>query len=137
VRRSVDAGATAVLGGNTIDPGFFYEPTLLVDVDRAHACAMEETFGPVGAVLRAADEDEAVTLANDTVYGLGGTVISRDVERAERIAAALDVGTVAINTVTGSHPLFPFGGVKASGYGREMGREGLSEFANVKSVWIG
>jgi succinate-semialdehyde dehydrogenase/glutarate-semialdehyde dehydrogenase len=137
VQRSVDAGAKAVLGANTIDPGFFYETTLLVDVETTHACAVEETFGPVAAVIRARDEDEAVRIANDTIYGLGATVISRDVERAEAIAGELDVGTVAINTVTGSHPLFPFGGVKASGYGREMGREGLSEFANVKPVWIG
>lgn len=136
VRRSLDAGATALLGGNPFDPGFFYQPTLLVDVDRTHACAMEETFGPVGAVLRARDEDEAVRMANDTEYGLGATIVTRDIERAEAIAAELDAGTVAINTVTGSHPLFPFGGVKASGYGREMGREGLIEFANVKSVWI-
>jgi succinate-semialdehyde dehydrogenase/glutarate-semialdehyde dehydrogenase len=136
VRRSLDAGAKALLGARTIDPGFFYEPTLLVDVEPGHACAQEETFGPVAAVIRAAGEDEAVRIANGTPYGLGATVITRDVERAEAIAGELEVGTVAINTVTGSHPLFPFGGVKASGHGREMGREGLSEFANVKSVWI-
>jgi succinate-semialdehyde dehydrogenase/glutarate-semialdehyde dehydrogenase len=96
----------------------------------------EETFGPVAAVVRVADQDEAIALANDTRYGLGAAVWSRDLDRAWEVAARLEAGTIVINGIVASDPRMPFGGVKASGYGRELSSFGLREFVNVQSVWV-
>jgi succinate-semialdehyde dehydrogenase / glutarate-semialdehyde dehydrogenase len=137
VRRSVSAGAQLVVpGGKRDGAGFFYEPSLLAGVTRAHAVGGEETFGPVGAVLVAAGDAEALALANDTEFGLGGVVWTSDEERGERFAAGLEVGVVTINDMTVSDVRAPFGGVKASGYGRELAVEGIREFVNIKSVRI-
>jgi acyl-CoA reductase-like NAD-dependent aldehyde dehydrogenase len=137
VERSVAAGVEVVVAGGRQDgPGFFYRPTLLTGVTRTHAVGSEETFGPVGAILVVDSEDQAIAVANDTDFGLGCSVWSEDVERAERIAARMDAGMVTINDLHVSDVRMPFGGVKASGYGRELAEEGLREFTNVKSVRI-
>ena len=96
----------------------------------------EETFGPVAAVIRAKDDADAVRLANDSTFGLGASLWTRDRERAERLAAAIDAGSVFVNGVVKSDPRLPFGGIKRSGYGRELSEYGIREFVNIKSVWI-
>jgi len=137
VARSVAAGAEVVVpGGRREGPGWFYEPTLLTGVTGAHAVAAEETFGPVGAILVVDSEEEAIAVANDTEFGLGCSLWSADVERAERIAAGIDAGMVTINGMHVSDVRMPFGGVKASGYGRELAEEGIREFLNIKSVRV-
>ena len=135
VEASVRAGATSVLGGE-IPPGrgSFYPVTLLTGVDRTHAAAREETFGPVAAVLQVADEAEALRVANDTPFGLGASLWTRDLDRAARLAPLIDAGAVFVNGLVKSDPRLPFGGIKASGYGRELADEGLYEFTNVKTV---
>jgi succinate-semialdehyde dehydrogenase/glutarate-semialdehyde dehydrogenase len=135
VEASVARGARRVLGGTVPSgPGAFYPPTVLLDVTPGMPAFDEETFGPVAAVVRARDEDDAVALANASPYGLGASVCSRDAARAERIAARLEAGTICVNGQVRSDPRLPFGGVKQSGYGRELSEYGLREFVNVKSV---
>ena len=137
VDRSVSAGAGVVVPGGRIDgPGYFFAPTLLTGVTRAHAVGDEETFGPAGAIIVVDGPDAAVDAANDTEYGLGATIWSGDVERAEAVAARIDAGVISINTINASDVRMPFGGVKASGYGRELGEEGIREFVNVKGVRV-
>ncbi|MFA9461434.1 NAD-dependent succinate-semialdehyde dehydrogenase [Thiohalorhabdus methylotrophus] len=138
VRDSVKGGARLLLGGEIPGgKGFFYPPTLLDGVTEEMPVAREETFGPVAPVLRVPDEEAAVALANHSRYGLGGAVWSGDRERAEAVGQRLDVGCVFINGMVKSDPRLPFGGVKASGYGRELGQHGIREFTNIQSVWIG
>ena len=136
VQRSIAGGARLVVPGGIKDgPGFFYVPSLLAGVDRSHAVGNEETFGPAAAVLVADDEAAALRIANDTEYGLGGAVWTSDLERGMRFIEHLEAGTISINDMVKSDPRLPFGGVKASGYGRELATEGILEFMNVKSVW--
>jgi len=137
VARSVAAGAEVVVPGGRLDgPGYFYAPTLLTGVTRAHAVGGEETFGPAGAIIVVDGEEAAIAAANDTEYGLGSSIWSADVERAERIAARIDAGMVTINAMNVSDVRMPFGGVKASGYGRELSEEGIREFMNGKGVRV-
>ena len=137
VQDSLSRGARARLGGGRLDrPGFFYAPTVLTDVRPDHPVGTEETFGPVAAILVAETDDEAIAMANDTVFGLGASLWTRDLERGERMASRLEAGNVFINGMVKSDPRLPFGGVKRSGYGRELGGEGIREFVNVKTVWI-
>jgi len=137
VARSVDAGARIVVPGGAIDgPGYYFAPTLLSGVSRAHAVGSEETFGPAGAIIVVDGEEQAIAAANDTEYGLGSAVWSADVERAERVAARIDAGMVTINALNVSDVRMPFGGVKASGYGRELSEEGIREFMNTKAVRV-
>jgi succinate-semialdehyde dehydrogenase / glutarate-semialdehyde dehydrogenase len=134
--ESVAAGAEVMCGGTAHDgPGFFFDPAVLRGCTTDMAVFTEETFGPLAAVMRVRDDDEAVAVANHTVFGLGGNVWSRDMERALAIAARLRTGGVFINGMTHSDPRLPFGGLGDSGYGRELHRLGLRELVNVKTVW--
>jgi succinate-semialdehyde dehydrogenase/glutarate-semialdehyde dehydrogenase len=139
VAESVARGARLLLGGEVPPgPGAFYPPTVLADVRPGMPAWGEELFGPVAAVIGARDEAEAVRIANDSPFGLGAAVFSRDLERAERIAAReLEAGCAFVNAPVRSDPRLPFGGVKDSGYGRELGTFGLREFVNVKTVVVG
>ena len=137
VQESVKRGARLLLGGKlTPGPGAFYPPTLLVAVEPGMPAFDQETFGPVAAVIVAKDEADAIRLANASRYGLGASVWTADRERGERIARELEVGSVFVNGLVKSDPRLPFGGVKRSGYGRELSEYGLREFVNVKTVWV-
>jgi len=138
VLASVEKGARLLLGGEPVaGPGFFYPPTLLAEVRPGMPAYDEEIFGPVAAVLPARDEAEAIRIAADTRFGLGAAVFTRDVARGEAIALQeLDAGLCMVNTAVFSHPRLPFGGVKASGHGRECSAEGIREFTNVKTVCV-
>ena len=138
VQRAVAQGATLRLGGQLpAGPGWFYPVTLLTEVEPGMATFDEEVFGPVASVIRARDEAHAVQLANASAFGLGASLWTEDRWRAMALAAELQVGAVAVNGIVKSDPRLPFGGVKASGLGRELGVQGLMAFVNVKSVWIG
>jgi succinate-semialdehyde dehydrogenase/glutarate-semialdehyde dehydrogenase len=138
VAKSVAAGARALLGGSRpAGPGAFYPPTLLTGVRKGMPAHDEELFGPVAAVIAVKDEAEAVRVANDTVFGLGAAVFTRDAARGERIAThALEAGSCFVNSFVKSDPRLPFGGIKESGYGRELGSYGIREFVNVKTVYV-
>ncbi|MET9214107.1 MULTISPECIES: aldehyde dehydrogenase family protein [unclassified Nocardia] len=134
VQRAVAAGATLVTGGEKLDPGFFYAPTLLANVDPDSEIAQEEVFGPVLALIPYTDDDEAVRIANNSIYGLSGAVFSADADRAKAVARRVRTGTFSINGGNYFHPDAPFGGYKQSGIGREMGVAGLEEFLEYKTL---
>ncbi|PSM41039.1 succinate-semialdehyde dehydrogenase [Streptomyces dioscori] len=137
IRETVDQGAELVTGGHRIDrPGAFVEPTIITGVKPGMRAYAEELFGPVAVVYRVADEDEAVALANDSRYGLGGSVFCADVERGRRVAERVETGMVWVNHPTSTQPDLPFGGIKRSGYGRELSKLGMQEFVNRKLVRI-
>jgi succinate-semialdehyde dehydrogenase/glutarate-semialdehyde dehydrogenase len=137
VRESVAAGARLVLGGRRLErPGWFYPPTLLTSVQPGMPAFDEETFGPLAAVTRARNVEHALELANHSRYGLGASVWTADVPAALELARSLEVGSVFVNTTVKSDPRLPFGGVRHSGHGRELGHWGLHEFVNVKTVWV-
>lgn len=136
VEQSVRQGARLLLGGKPINrPGYFYPPTVLDNVRPGMTVFDEETFGPVAAVVRASDVDEAIELANRTPYGLAANLWTRDVDAALPLAARIDAGSVFINGIVKSDARLPFGGIKESGWGRELGSEGIREFTNIKTVW--
>jgi succinate-semialdehyde dehydrogenase/glutarate-semialdehyde dehydrogenase len=137
VTATIQGGARVLLGCEPAPgPGLFYPPSALTDVPRGTPAYDEELFGPVAAILPVPDEPAAIRTANDTVYGLGAAVFTRDVKRGERIAETqLMAGCCAINTLVKSDPRLPFGGVKSSGYGRELGVLGIREFVNAKTVY--
>jgi succinate-semialdehyde dehydrogenase/glutarate-semialdehyde dehydrogenase len=138
VEKSVKMGAELLLGGRIpAGKGAYYPPTVLTGVEKGMPAYGEELFGPVAAVIEAADEDEAVAVANDSVFGLGAAVFTKDLERGEAVAAlGLDSGSCFVNTFVRSDPRLPFGGVKESGYGRELSHFGIKEFVNVKTVYV-
>lgn len=139
VERSVEAGARAALGGRKPEgPGAWYPPTVLTDVRPGMPAYDEELFGPVAAILRARDGEEAVRIANDTRFGLGAALFTADLDRARRIARdGIEAGSCFVNAQVHSDPRLPFGGIKDSGYGRELGSFGMREFVNVKTVSVG
>ncbi|WP_227132666.1 NAD-dependent succinate-semialdehyde dehydrogenase [Halorubellus salinus] len=137
VERSVRDGATVECGGEPLDrEGYYYPPTVLTDVPPDAAAACEETFGPVAAVFRVDSERDAIDLANDSTLGLGASVWTDDLERGERIAREIEAGCTFVNELTKSDPRVPFGGIKDSGYGRELAAHGIKEFLNEKTVWV-
>lgn len=135
LRTAVEAGATAIeVGGSVPATGAFVQPTILTGVEPGNPLYGEEIFGPVPMMFSAVDDDDAVRLANDTRYGLGGSVFGTDAERTERVALGIDTGMVWINRTAGTEARLPFGGTKQSGYGTELGREGLYAFLNSKLI---
>ncbi len=137
VKRAVARGATVVLGGKRIDrPGSFMEPTILTDIAPTNPAYREEFFGPVALFFRVKNEDDAVALANDSEFGLGGSVFTRDIDRGRRIASRIDTGMMFVNHPTWTTPDLPFGGIKNSGYGRELSSMGIQEFVNKKLVRV-
>jgi succinate-semialdehyde dehydrogenase/glutarate-semialdehyde dehydrogenase len=137
VERAIGQGAVAVAGGHTMDrTGFYYRPTVLSDVEPGTVAFDEEIFGPVASIVVADDTDHAVDLANATRFGLGGSVFTEDLEKGEQIAQRLEVGCAFVNEMTKSDPRLPFGGIKDSGYGRELSHHGIREFVNAKTVWV-
>ena len=138
VLQSIKKGATLLLGGKIPKgKGYFYPPTVLTDVRKGMPAYDEELFGPVGAIVPVKDEEEAVQVANETSFGLGAAVFTKDVARGERIAAEkLEAGCCFVNDFVRSDPRLPFGGIKDSGYGRELSHYGIREFVNIKTVVI-
>jgi len=137
VKKTVEAGAKVLTGGIPLDrPGNFYAPTVLTDIPKGSPAHKEELFGPVASVFRAAHLDDAIRIANDSRFGLGASAWTNDPQERERFINDLESGMVFINRMVASDPRIPFGGVKWSGHGRELGAHGIREFTNIKTVWI-
>ncbi len=138
VQQSLQQGARVLLGGKArAGKGYFYEPTILAYVTSEMSVFTEETFGPVAAVIRARDAEHAIELANDSKFGLSSNLWTRNIERARTLVARIEAGGVFINGMTASDPRLPFGGIKSSGYGRELSSFGIQEFVNIQTIWIG
>ena len=130
-------GAKVLIGGKPLPgAGNFYPPTILTDIPDGSPGAREEFFGPVALMFRVANLDEAIALANDTPFGLGASGWTQDSAEAERLINEIEAGAIFINGMVKSDPRLPFGGIKRSGYGRELGSQGIQEFVNLKTVWI-
>jgi succinate-semialdehyde dehydrogenase/glutarate-semialdehyde dehydrogenase len=138
VQESIASGARCLLGGEIPDrPGAYYPPTVLTDVTAGMPAHDEELFGPVAAIIPVENDDDAIRAANDSLFGLGAAVFTRNIERGERIASVeLQAGCCFVNTFVKSDPRLPFGGIKQSGYGRELSHYGIKEFVNVKTVYV-
>lgn len=137
VRKSVEMGARVVIGGEAVDSaGLFYRPTILTNLKKGMPAYDEEIFGPVASVIPVRDEEEALVVANDSEFGLGASIWTNDIEKAKKMASRIEAGAVFINAQVKSDPRLPFGGVKKSGHGRELGEYGVKEFVNAKTVSI-
>ncbi|WP_107666748.1 NAD-dependent succinate-semialdehyde dehydrogenase [Cyanothece sp. BG0011] len=138
VQETVTKGGTILLGGQVVSdrPGYFYQPTILTDIPVDSPGYYDEFFGPVALLFRVKDIDEAIELANDTIFGLGSSAWTNDPAQQDRLIEEIEAGCVFINGMVKSDPRLPFGGIKRSGYGRELSIEGMQEFLNVKTVWI-
>ncbi len=137
VRASLEQGAVALTGCEPLPgPGFYYRPSILDGVRPGMPAYEEELFGPVAIVLRARDEEDALRIANDTCFGLGSSVWTRDLEKGERLARRIQAGSAFVNGMVKSDPRLPFGGIQCSGYGRELSRLGIHEFVNAKTLWL-
>ena len=138
VNKSVAMGARVLTGGKRIDgAGNYFQPTVLADVRSGMPVYKEETFGPVAAVIRVKDEEEALKVANDSEFGLGSAIWTKDVDRGRKLAERVEAGMVFINGMVASDARLPFGGVKKSGFGRELSAYGIKEFTNIQTVWVG
>ncbi len=138
VQRSVEAGAKVLLGGDRLDmEGFFFPVTVLSNVQPGMVVSCQETFGPIAAIIKAKDAEDALRIANDTEFGLGGSIWSGDIEKAKKMAGKIITGQVAINGIVKSDPRLPSGGVKKSGLGKELGPHGIKMFVNTQQVWVG
>jgi succinate-semialdehyde dehydrogenase/glutarate-semialdehyde dehydrogenase len=138
VQNSTRMGAEVLIGGEPVGgQGFYFKPTVLTRVTPEMPAAWEEVFGPVAAMIRARDAEDAIQLANRTPYGLGANLWTSDLEKAKRLSREIEAGQVFINGMVASDPRLPFGGVKHSGYGRELSELGIREFVNIQTVWIG
>jgi succinate-semialdehyde dehydrogenase/glutarate-semialdehyde dehydrogenase len=136
VDDAVAKGASVLVGGHAVDgPGYFFEPTILADLTDDMRVVLEETFGPVASLYRAEDADDAIRIANRTTFGLSSSVWTNDPEEERYFVQRLDAGAVFVNGMTVSYPELPFGGIKASGFGRELAAVGIREFTNLKTVW--
>jgi acyl-CoA reductase-like NAD-dependent aldehyde dehydrogenase len=137
VRRALEAGGRLVCGGTAPpEPGAYYPPTIVADLAPSSPLAQEETFGPAAAILRVPDAASALAAANDSPYGLSASLWTADVDRVAQVAASIDSGAVFVNTTSASDPRMPFGGVKRSGWGRELGSLGIREFVNAQAVTV-
>jgi acyl-CoA reductase-like NAD-dependent aldehyde dehydrogenase len=135
VRQSAKDGAHVITGGERIGTkGYFYKLTVIKDVSSKMRIAQEEVFGPIAPIITVDNEAEAIKLANDTQYGLGASIWTQDLDKAEKLSQQIQSGLVTVNNIVASDPRVPFGGVKKSGCGRELSRYGMMEFANIKSV---
>ena len=138
VTATIEAGARCLLGGTLPEgDGFFYPVTLLADVGANMVASCEETFGPVAVAMAAKDADDALRIANDTPYGLGAAIWTANTAAAIAMAADIESGQVAINGIVKTDPRLPSGGTKRSGYGRELGAQGIKMFVNAQQVWVG
>jgi succinate-semialdehyde dehydrogenase / glutarate-semialdehyde dehydrogenase len=137
IKTAVDSGAQVLMGGTRLDcKGYFLAPTILTGIKKENPAYYQEFFAPVALIFRVANEQEAITLANDAPYGLGGSVITKDIECRKRVARQIETGMVFINHATWTAPDLPFGGVKNSGYGRELSDLGIGEFLNKKLIRV-
>jgi succinate-semialdehyde dehydrogenase / glutarate-semialdehyde dehydrogenase len=142
VAAAVNQGGKVLIGGNrqvlgaSLQRGNYYPPTILAEIPTDAAIAQEEFFGPVAMVFRVADLESAITLANATPFGLGASAWTTDAEEQARLVNDIEAGAVFINGMVKSDPRLPFGGIKRSGYGRELGRPGILEFVNTKTIWV-
>jgi len=137
VKGSLKKGAKLLYGGKRLKrKGFFYEPTLLTNVKKGMPAYDEETFGPLASIIKVKNESEAIKVANDSEFGLGASIWTKDLKKAEKLAKKIDAGSVFINTIVGSDPRLPFGGIKKSGYGRELSQYGIKEFVNIKTIKV-
>jgi succinate-semialdehyde dehydrogenase/glutarate-semialdehyde dehydrogenase len=137
VERSVRAGARLLTGGQPLDqPGYYFAPGVLTNISPDSPAYREEIFGPIALLFRARDIDEAIRIANDSPFGLGSSAWTTDEQERDRFIAELEAGMVFINGMVASDPRLPFGGIKQSGYGRELSIYGMREFVNIKTVWI-
>lgn len=137
VKKSVESGAKILIGGKRIPrEGFYFEPTIIADVTQQMPAYHEEIFGPVATLIQAKDENDAIRIANDSEFGLGASIWSGNIQKAKLLATQIESGSVFINGMVKSDPRLPFGGIKKSGYGRELSHYGIKEFVNIKTVWV-
>lgn len=137
VKQSLKKGAVLLCGGKRIvGEGFFYEPTILANLSKGMAAYDEEIFGPVASLIKANDEEDTLRIANDSQFGLGASLWTSNITRAKKLAGGIESGSVFVNGMVKSDPRLPFGGIKNSGYGRELSHYGIKEFVNIKTVWI-
>jgi succinate-semialdehyde dehydrogenase/glutarate-semialdehyde dehydrogenase len=137
VKKSVEMGGEVLIGGEKPDmSGFYYLPTIITNIKKGMPVYNEETFGPVAAIIKVKDDQEAVNIANNTCYGLGASIWTNDIKKAERLSKYIEAGNVFVNEVVKSDPRLPFGGIKKSGFGRELSSYGLKEFVNIQTIYI-